>query len=67
MKQKDIQLKKDIAELFNIVEKASKPDHCILCGEKNAPICYSPCVGLAVRLCAHDLERTLALSLNACD
>ena len=41
MKQKDIQLKKDIAELFNIVEKASKPDHCVLCGKKEAPICYS--------------------------
>lgn len=30
MKQKDIQLKKDVAELFNIVEEASKPDHCVL-------------------------------------
>lgn len=41
MKQKDIQLKKDVAELFNIVEEASKPDHCVLCGKKEAPICYS--------------------------
>ena len=41
MKNKKIELKKDFAELFKAVEEASKPDHCLLCGKKNIPICYS--------------------------
>ena len=41
MKRNQIEIKKEVAELFRIVEQASKPDHCLLCGKKDIPICYS--------------------------
>lgn len=41
MKKPNIHFKKEISQLFNFVEQASKPDHCVLCGKKDAPICYS--------------------------
>lgn len=41
MQKRTIELKKDISQLFKVVEHASKPDRCLLCGKTGVSICNS--------------------------